>query len=284
MAKLLEGKPVAEKIKEALRKRVFSLKIKPALASIIVGDNPSSQSYVNSQARAAQEVGVEYQLHKIPSSATESHLLDFIQKLNLNKSINGIIVQSPLPEHISYRKAVSFIDINKDVEGMHPANIGKILLGEGGIIPCTASAVMELISVSGIGLYGKEVVIVGHSEIVGKPLALLLLREMATVTVCHIGTSESGRLKEHVNRAEVLVVSAGIPGLIKGAWIKEKAVVIDVGISRVKDKIVGDVEFESADKRASYITPVPGGVGPLTVAMLMRNLIEASVIQQSGIK
>jgi len=279
LAKLLEGKPIAEKIKEVLKERVFSLKIKPALASIIVGDNLSSQSYTRSQAKIAQELGVEYQLHKIPSTATEAHLLDFIQKLNLNKSINGIIVQSPLPEHINYKKAVGFIDPSKDVEGMHPDNLSRIALGEEGIIPCTVSAVMELIAASGVGLYGREVVIVGHSEIVGKPLALLLLREMATVTVCHIATSEAGKLKEHVGKAEVLVVSVGIPGLIKGEWVKEKAVVIDVGINRVNDKIAGDVEFEGAQKRASFITPVPGGVGPLTVAILMRNLIEAASLQ-----
>lgn len=284
MAKLLEGKPIAEKIKEALKERVFSLKIKPALASIIVGDNLSSQSYVRSQAKIAQELGVEYQLHKIPHTATEAHLLDFIQKLNLNKSIHGIIIQSPLPEHINYKKAVSFIEPSKDVEGMHPDNLGRIALGEEGIIPCTVSAIMELIASSGVGLYGREAVIVGHSEIVGKPLALLLLREMATVTVCHIATSESGKLKEHVGKAEVLVVSVGIPGLIKGEWIKEKSVVIDVGISRVNDKIAGDVEFEGAQKRAAFITPVPGGVGPLTVAMLMRNLVDAAVLQQSKLK
>jgi methylenetetrahydrofolate dehydrogenase (NADP+)/methenyltetrahydrofolate cyclohydrolase len=163
---------------------------------------------------------------------------------------------------------------------MHPQNIGNIIFGRSKILPCTPAAVMELLNASGVDLYSKEVVVVGHSEIVGKPLALLLLDKFATVTVCHIGTSKAGKLQEHVAKAEVLIVAVGKAGLIKGEWVKEGAVVIDVGINRVADKIVGDVEFEAAEKRASYITPVPGGVGPLTVTMLMRNLVEAAKLQQ----
>jgi len=163
---------------------------------------------------------------------------------------------------------------------MHPANIGKIVFGKANILPCTPAAIMELLKEVGVDLYGKEVVIVGHSEIVGKPLALLLLEKFATVTVCHIGTSKAGKLEEHVSKAEVLIVAVGKAGIIKGEWIKEGAIVIDVGINRVGDKIVGDVEFETAEKRASYITPVPGGVGPLTVTMLMRNVVEAAKLQQ----
>jgi methylenetetrahydrofolate dehydrogenase (NADP+)/methenyltetrahydrofolate cyclohydrolase len=162
---------------------------------------------------------------------------------------------------------------------MHPANIGKITFGRAKVLPCTAAAVMELLQASGVDLYGKEVVVVGHSEIVGKPLALLLLDKFATVTVCHIGTSKAGKLEEHVRKAEVLIVAVGKAGLIKGEWVKEGAIVIDVGINRVADKIVGDVEFETAQSRASYITPVPGGVGPLTVTMLMRNLVETAKLQ-----
>jgi methylenetetrahydrofolate dehydrogenase (NADP+)/methenyltetrahydrofolate cyclohydrolase len=163
---------------------------------------------------------------------------------------------------------------------MHPANIGKIVFGKASILPCTLAAVMELLKETGVDLYGKEVVIVGHSEIVGKPLALLLLEKFATVTVAHIGTSKAGKLEEHVKKAEVLIVAVGKAGLIKGEWIKEGAIVIDVGINRIADKIVGDVEFEGAEKRAAFITPVPGGVGPLTVTMLMRNLVEAAKSQQ----
>jgi methylenetetrahydrofolate dehydrogenase (NADP+)/methenyltetrahydrofolate cyclohydrolase len=171
----------------------------------------------------------------------------------------------PLPQHLDYKKISESISPKKDIEGMHP---------------CTPTAVMELLGSTGIDLYGKEVVVIGHSEIVGKPLTLLLLEKFATVTVCHIATSKAGKLAEHVRGAEVLIVAVGQAGLIKGDWIKDGAVVIDVGINRVADKIVGDVEFEGAEKRASYITPVPGGVGPLTVAILMRNLVEAAQAQQ----
>jgi len=280
LAKLLEGRPVAEKIKEEIRQRVLSLKLKPVLASIQVGENPGAASYVKSQAKTAEALGIEYQLHKLGDDVHEGHLIDFIQKLDANKSVNGIIIQMPLPSQIDYKKISQFVRPEKDVEGMHPANIGKIVFGKATILPCTPAAVMELLKETGADLYGKEVVIVGHSEIVGKPLALLLLDKFATVTVAHIGTSKAGKLEEHVRRAEVLIVAVGKAGIIKGEWIKEGAIVIDVGINRVGDKIVGDVEFETAEKRASYITPVPGGVGPLTVTMLMRNLVEAAKLQQ----
>lgn len=280
MAKLLEGKPLAEKIKEDIRKQVSSLKKKPALASIMVGENAGAASYVKSQAKTAEGLGIEYRLQTLPQDTSEASLIDLIRRLNSDNSVNGIIIQMPLPQHIDYKKISQFIDPDKDIEGMHPANIGKILFGKAKLIPCTAASAMELINSSGIDLYGKEAVVVGHSEIVGKPLALLLLDKFATVTVCHIGTSKAGKLEEHVKRAQVLVVAVGRAGLIKGEWVKEGAVVVDVGINRVADKIVGDVEFETAEKRACCITPVPGGVGPLTVTMLMRNLVEAAKAQQ----
>ena len=280
MAKLLEGKPIAEKIKEEIKQQVAALKSKPVLASIMVGENAAAASYVKSQAKTAEALGIEYQLHKLSEGTQETHLIDFIRELNANKSVHGIIIQMPLPRQIDYKKISQFILPEKDVEGMHPANIGKVLFGKARILPCTPAAVMELLKSTGVDLYGKEVVVVGHSEIVGKPLALLLLEKFATVTVCHIGTSKAGKLEEHVKKAEVLIVAVGRAGLIKGEWIKDGAVVIDVGINRVGDKITGDVEFEAAEKRAAYITPVPGGVGPLTVTMLMRNLIEAAKLQQ----
>lgn len=280
MAKLLEGKPLAEKIKEDIRKQVSSLKNKPVLASIMAGENAGAAAYVKSQAKTAESLGIEYRLQSLPQDTSEDSLIDLIRKLNSDNSVNGIIIQMPLPAHIDYRKISQFIDPDKDIEGMHPANIGKLLFGKAKLIPCTAASAMELINSSGIELYGKEAVVVGHSEIVGKPLALLLLDKFATVTVCHIGTSKAGKLEEHVKKAEVLIVAVGRAGLIKGEWVKEGAVVIDVGINRVADKIVGDVEFETAEKRAAYITPVPGGVGPLTVTMLMRNLVEAAKSQQ----
>lgn len=280
MAKLLEGKPLAEKIKEEIRQEVQSLKHKPILASIQVGENASASTYVKSQKKLAENLGIEYRLHKLIQDTTESALIEFIQKLNTDKSVNGIIVQLPLPTQIDYKKISQFILPEKDVEGINPANIGKILFGKTKILPCTPQAVMELLKQTGVDLYGKEVVVVGHSEIVGKPLSLLLLDKLATVTVCHIGTAQAGKLEGHVRKAEVLIVAVGKANLIKGDWIKEGAVVIDVGINRVEGKIVGDVEFQEAQKHASYITPVPGGVGPLTVTMLMRNLLETTKSQQ----
>jgi methylenetetrahydrofolate dehydrogenase (NADP+)/methenyltetrahydrofolate cyclohydrolase len=280
LAKLLEGKPIAERIKEEIRQDAGSLKNKPVLASIMVGENAGAEAYVKSQKKNAEALGIEYQFQKLPADTSESALIEFIRKLNSDTAVNGMIIQMPLPAGIDYKKIGAFIAPEKDVEGMHPANIGKIVFGKAKILPCTPAAVMELLNSAGIDLYGKEVVVVGHSEIVGKPLALLLLDKFATVTVCHIGTSKAGKLEEHVRKAEILIVAVGKAGLINGEWIKEGAIVIDVGINRVADKIVGDVEFETAEKRASWITPVPGGVGPLTVTMLMRNLIEAAKLQQ----
>jgi methylenetetrahydrofolate dehydrogenase (NADP+) / methenyltetrahydrofolate cyclohydrolase len=280
LAKLLEGKPIAEKIKEQIKQEVTQLKAKPVLASVQVGENAGAESYARSQKKNAENLGIDYQFQKLPAETTEAALLEFIQKLNNDKSVNGIIIQMPLPQHIDYKKISNFISPEKDVEGMHPANIGKIVFAKANILPCTAAAVMELLKETGIDLYGKEVVVVGHSEIVGKPLSLLLLDKFATVTVCHIGTSKAGKLEQHVREAEILVVAVGKAGLIKGEWIKEGAVVVDVGINRVADKIVGDVEFDGASQRAEWITPVPGGVGPLTVTMLMRNVAEAAKSQQ----
>jgi len=299
MANLLEGKKISERIKEDLRKEIIDLKsrfkITPKLSSIQVGENPASEAYVKSQRKTAENSGIEYQLHKLDRDITESKLIEFIQRQNQDNSVNGIIVQLPLPPQIDYKNISQFILPEKDVEGINPINIGKIVFGasttlsangersrtsgKAKIIPCTPSAVMELLKETKVELYGKEVVIVGHSEIVGKPLALLLLDRFATVTVCHIGTSQVGRLEEHVRKAEVLISAVGKAGLIKGEWIKEGAIVIDVGINRVGDKIVGDVEFQEASKRASWITPVPGGVGALTVTILMKNLLKAFKLQ-----
>jgi len=283
LAKLLEGKPIAEKIKGEIKSQVSFLKNKPVLASIQVGDNAGANAYVKSQQKAAENFGIEYQLHKLSPDTSENLLIGSIQQLNIDKSVNGIIIQMPLPQQIDYKEISQHVLPEKDAEGMHPANIGKILFGKAKILPCTPAAAMELLLSTGVDLNGKEVVVVGHSEIVGKPLALLLLDKFATVTVCHIGTSQAGKLEEHVKRAEVLVVAVGKAGLIKGEWIKEGAIVIDVGINRVGDKIVGDVEFESAEKHAAYITPVPGGVGPLTVTMLMRNVVEAAKLQSGTV-
>jgi len=278
--KLLEGKPVAARIKEDLKKQIQELNLKPVLASVQVGDNAGAEAYAKSQRKTAENLGIEYRFHKLNQDTKEQELIDFIKKLNEDRGVNGIILQMPLPVQIDYKKMSNYILPQKDVEGMHPANMGKIVFGKAKILPCTPAAVMVLLKETGIDLYGKETVIVGHSEIVGKPLSLLFLEKFATVTVCHIGTSEAGKLEEHVKSAEILIVAVGKAGLIKGQWIKQQAVVIDVGINRVGGKIVGDVEFEEAAKRASMITPVPGGVGPLTVTMLMRNLVEAAKMQR----
>ncbi len=276
MAKLLEGKILAEQIKSILRDKIQAANKKLKLVSIQVGINPASEVYVKSQKKMADLLGIEYQLHQLDRVTDEDGLASFIKQLNQDDSVNGIIVQLPLPLHIDYKKISQFIAPEKDVEGMNPLNLGKVIFGKAKILPCTAAAVMELLGSIGINLSGKEVVIVGHSEIVGKPLSLLLLERLATVTVCHFGTFKAGKLEEHIKRADVLIMAVGKAGLVKGEWIKEGAVVIDVGINKVGDKIVGDVDFEGASKKASWITPVPGGVGPLTVVMLMRNLVEGA--------
>ncbi|MFH1678022.1 MAG: bifunctional 5,10-methylenetetrahydrofolate dehydrogenase/5,10-methenyltetrahydrofolate cyclohydrolase [Candidatus Omnitrophota bacterium] len=278
--RLLEGKPIATRIKEELKKRIEGLKLNPVLVSVQAGENAGAEAYARSQKKTAENLGIEYRFLKLSQDTKEQELIDVIDKLNTDKSVNGIILQMPLPAHIDYKRMSNFILPQKDVEGMHPANMGKIAFGQAKILPCTPAAVMELLKETGIDLYGKEAVIVGHSEIVGKPLALLLVEKFATVTICHIGTSQAGKLEEHVRRAQVLIVAVGKAGLIKGEWIRQEAVVIDVGINRVGDKITGDVEFDEASKRAAWITPVPGGVGPLTVTMLMHNLVEAASLQQ----
>ncbi len=284
-AKLLEGKPIAEEIKGNLKKEIDALKDKyndtPTLATVQVGENQASAVYLKSQQKNTERLGIEFKLHRLSDNTRSEGLIDYINKLNKNSKINGILIQLPLPAHINSKEITRYITPAKDVEGVHPENIGQVLLGEPRIAPCTAMATMELIKSTKINLYGKEAVVVGHSEIVGKPVSLLLLKEFATVTTCHIGTGERGSLADHVKRAEILVVAVGKAGLIKGEWIKDGAIVIDVGINRVGDKIVGDVEFQEAQKHASFITPVPGGVGPLTVTMLMKNIVEAFKTQMS---
>ncbi len=277
MAKLLEGKLIAAQLRDILLKRIQASGKVLHLASILVGENNASDVYIKAQKKNAELLGVEYILHKLGGATTQEELIGFIEALNKDLRVTGIILQMPLPAHIDYKKISEHISPGKDVEGMHPQNMGRIFFAKSKVMPCTASAVMELINFTAVELSGKEVVIVGHSEIVGKPLSLLLVDKLATVTICHIGTARAGKLEEHVKRADVLIVAVGKAGLIKGDWIKEGAIVVDVGINMVEDKIVGDVEFEAAEKRASWITPVPGGVGPLTVVSLMRNLVECGL-------
>lgn len=275
---LLEGKPIAEKIKAELKKEVEALKAKskhvPKLVALQFGDNASSAVYVRAQAKAAEALGIAYELKVAQANVSQAEAENLIKILNADESVSAVILQLPVPKGIDPKKLINMLSPDKDAEGMHPENVGKILLGNYRIGPCTALAVMELLEFSRVKLYGKEAVIVGHSEIVGKPLSLMLLNKFATTTVCHIATGERGLLPEHVKRAEILVVAVGKAGLVKGDWIKDGAIVIDVGINRVGEKILGDIEFEGASKRASHITPVPGGVGPLTTTILMRNVVE----------
>ncbi len=282
-AKILDGQLLARRIKQQLKQEVLELKREtgyvPSLINIMLGIDPGSCAYATSQKRVAQDIGIKYDLLNLPRDITQEELTNYIRKLNLDKTVNGIMVHKPVPEHIDYRSLANCLDITKDLEGINVTNIGKMLLGETQMIPCTPAAVMEHIKSTGVELRGKEAVVVGASEIVGKPLSLLLLRQYTTVCVCHIATSEAGHLKEHVSQADILVVAVGKPALIKGEWIKKGAIVVDVGINQVNNKIVGDIEFESAKERASFITPVPGGVGPVTVIMLMRNGIEAYKLQ-----
>lgn len=279
---LLKGKSLSAKIKEDIKKELEGLKLnnrKIRLCAVQVGENPASRVYINSQRKSAEAVGMEYQLHSLQPDITEEGLIDFIKDLNSDPKVTSIILQLPLPGHINPKKVIMAISPYKDAEGMHPVNLGKILLSEHLISPCTPLAIMELLKSTGVQLYGKEAVVVGHSEIVGKPISLMLLNNFVTTTVCHIATAERGHLQDYVKAAEILIVAVGKAGLIKGEWVKEGCIVIDVGINRVEGKIVGDVEFDTAKKRAGFITPVPGGVGPLTVAMLLRNTLTAYKIQ-----
>jgi len=282
-AQLLDGKKLAQQLKDSLKREVAQLKKEygkaPRIINVMIGNDPGSCAYATSQMKTAEYVGIDYELVNLKSDITQQKLSEYIQTLNKDSTIHGIMLHKPVPAQIDYHTLANGVDMSKDLEGINVANIGKMILGETKIIPCTPASVMELIRSSGMKLRGKEAVVVGHSNIVGKPLGLLLLEEYATLTVCHVATSEAHRLQEHVRRADVLVVAVGKPSLIKGDWIKPGAVVVDVGINRQGDKIVGDVEFEKAKEKAAYITPVPGGVGPVTVVMLMRNAVEAFKIQ-----
>ena len=286
-AKILDGRVLAKELKEQLRQEVVGLKEKtgavPRMINVMIGESHGACAYANSQKRIAEQIGICYELANLAQDISQEDLIAYVRKLNDDESVNGIMIHKPIPGHIDYRKVANCLDVAKDVEGINATNVGKMLLGETEMIPCTPAAVMEHIKSTGMDVRGKEVVIVGASEIVGKPLSLLFLRQMATVSVCHIATSEAGRLDEHLARADILVVAVGKAELIKGDKIKDGAIVVDVGINQLGDKMVGDVCFKSASQKASYITPVPGGVGPVTVVMLMRNGIEAYKMQK-GIK
>ena len=282
MAKLLMGKEVSARIKAELKTEVENLKkegINPGLAVIIVGEDPASQVYVRNKERACEECGIYAEKYALTAETTQEELLKLIDELNNKSSISGILVQLPVPKHIDEKTIINAIAPNKDVDAFHPVNVGKIMVGNYDFVPCTPAGVMELIKESGIDVSGKECVIVGRSNIVGKPQAMLLLHQNGTVTICH---SKTKNLAEKTKNADILVAAVGIPNFIKGDMIKEGAVVIDVGINRLENKkLCGDVEFESAEKVAGAITPVPGGVGPMTIAMLMKNTVKAAILNKS---
>jgi len=295
-ATLLQGDKLASEIKEGLKKDIEQLKAKgfpPHLVAVQVGESPASRVYIRQQQKSCEEIGIEYEVKELPGSTTNDELLDFVETLNQDSAVTGIILMMPLPQDIDARQVQIKISPDKDVEGMHPANMGRLVYGERGLAPCTARAAVELLKASGVELKGKEVVIVGHSEIVGKPLTLMLLAsqmESPTPTVCHIATKD---LSFHTKRADILFVAVGKPGLIQADMVKDGVIVIDIGINRVpvadeegkpvlnekgkaKKKIVGDVDFEGIKDKASFITPVPGGVGPMTTTMLLYNTVESA--------
>jgi methylenetetrahydrofolate dehydrogenase (NADP+)/methenyltetrahydrofolate cyclohydrolase len=292
-ARLLEGEPIANRIKEQVKADVAALSgkgVTPKLVAILVGDNPGAKFYAGAQEKACASVGIAYALKEMPADTIQAQLEAAIAALNADASVHGILLLMPVPKGLDGQTAQNLIAQKKDVDGVSAANIGMIVFGRPRLAPCTAMSVIEMVKASGVDPYGAEVVVVGSSEIVGKPAALLLVDKYitqdaagqtdkiagATVTICHIGTSQRGDLRAHTRRADLLVVAVGKAGLISGDQIKPGAVVIDVGINRVEGKIVGDVDFESAKEVAGAITPVPGGVGVVTTAMLLRNTVEAA--------
>ena len=279
MAQVINGREIAQSINEKVKGKIEHLRSDsgktPKMVSVVATDSDDAHIYMKMQKRAAENVGIEFDTHKLSDNITQEELIAEVEKLNADDSVASIIVQKPLPEGISHSKIVSVIKPCKDAEGLHPYNLGKILRREADIVPCTPGAVMKMLNYIGVDLYGKEVVILGHSAIVGKPLSLMMLNETATTTVCHIGTSEKGDIISHVKKADVLVVAVGCPELVKGDWVKDGVVVIDVGINNTDKGIVGDVAFDEVSAKAEAITPVPGGVGPVTVSILMRNVLRA---------
>lgn len=277
MAQLIDGKAVAARVRAEVKAEVEKLKAEhglvPGLTVVRVGEDPASKIYVTGKKKAAEEVGFNsWEVHP-DANITQDELLSLVDKLNKDPAVHGILVQLPLPKHIDSERIISAVKPEKDVDGFHPVNAGKLSLGKPGLRPCTPWGVMRLLSEVGCDPSGKRAVVVGRSNIVGKPMALMLLAADATVTVCH----RKSNLAAEVANADIVVAAVGVPELIKGEWIKPGAVVIDVGMNRMPDgKLKGDVEFEPAMQKASFITPVPGGVGPMTIAMLMRNTLEAA--------
>ncbi len=285
MANIIDGKAVSAAVKEEVAAETAKLKdehgLKVGLAVVIVGNDSASRVYVNNKKKACETVGFQSFEYALDENTTQEQLLDLVNVLNRDERVNGILVQLPLPKHIDEKAVINAISPNKDVDAFHPVNVGKIMIGEYSFLPCTPAGVMRLIESTGVDITGKQCVVVGRSNIVGKPQAMLLLQKNGTVTICH---SKTKNLKEICLGADILVVAIGRAKFITGDMIKEGAVVIDVGMDRDENgKLCGDVDFESAKEKAGYITPVPGGVGPMTIAMLMKNTLTAAK-QQAGIE
>ena len=277
MEKILDGKLIAGQLRETIAADVKALKgrgVTPGLAVVLVGEDPASRVYVSMKEKACEQAGIFSDEHKLPAETSEAQLLALIDELNRDPRIDGILVQLPLPKHIDESKVLEAISPHKDVDGFHPYNVGRLVTGKPLFQPCTPYGVMKMLEAAKVDLNGKDVVVVGRSNIVGKPVALMCLAKHATVTLCHSRTRD---LAEKVGRADVVIAAVGQPEMIKGSWIKPGAVVIDVGVNRVGEKkLVGDVEFEACRARASLITPVPGGVGPMTITMLLYNTVEGA--------
>ena len=277
MAVIIDGKKISQEIKDELKTKVEAQRaegLTPALAVIQVGNDPASSVYVNNKKKACAYIGIESLSYELPEETTEQELLELIERLNADVSVHGILVQLPLPKHINEDKIIKTISPKKDVDGFHPQNVGNLVIGEKGFVSCTPAGIIQLLKRSNIEIAGKNCVIVGRSNIVGKPMALLMLRENATVTIAH---SKTQNLKEVCKNADILIVAIGKPQFITAEYVKEGAVIIDVGIHRDEsNKLCGDVKFDEVEPLASAITPVPGGVGPMTIAMLMNNCVEAS--------
>lgn len=277
MAFIIDGKAVSQKIKEEIRAEIEREQLTVGLAVVIVGNNPASRVYVNNKKKACEVCGIRSFEYALPEETTQEQLLELIDTLNADEKVNGILVQLPLPQGLDEKKVIERISPLKDVDAFHAENVGKIMIGNYAFLPCTPAGVMELIHSTGTEIAGKECVVIGRSNIVGKPMAMLLLHENATVTICH---SRTKNLAEVCRRADLLISAVGKADFVTADMIKEGAVVIDVGMNRnAEGKLCGDVKFEEAEKKASFITPVPGGVGPMTIAMLMKNTVMAKRLQ-----
>lgn len=286
-AQILKGSAIAETIYSDISRRIeeSSSRVKPKLLSLSIGGkDPASQVYVKNQMKAADKAGIDFETELLPAEITQDALLEKIKDYNEDSGLHGLLIQRPVPGHLDMSEVIETLDPKKDVEGMHPLNLGALTQGTPNLTPCTAEAAVRIARSVSAEVKGLEVVVVGHSEIVGKPIGLLLVQELATITICHIGTKD---LKSHTTRADWLFVAAGVPGLITAEHVKPGAVVVDIGINRVpagegegkKTRLVGDVDFEAVKEKAGYLTPVPGGVGPVTTAVLMNNTLKAALMQ-----